>query len=159
VCAACGQGAEFADPQVNLFCSYDGGRTLQPSPSSAVNDTHIAYFELIGKVVGLALLHGETVPIRFSTPFLKRILGHTLTAEDLSLVDPEAYKRYVYCCYLLLVLRRRVPLRLALCYRARLPRGGPGCQRALQCCAGVLWRCSKPTRSVTVGAGLENSGY
>jgi hypothetical protein len=89
-------GAEFADPQVNLFCSYDGGRTLQPSPSSAVNDTHVAYFELIGKVVGLALLHGETVPIRFSTPFLKRILGHKLTAEDLSLFDPEAYKSIKY---------------------------------------------------------------
>jgi len=85
-------GAEFADPQVNLFCSYDGGRTLQPSPSSDINDTHISYFELIGKVVGLALLHGETVPMRFSAPFLKRILGHTLTPEDLSIVDPEGYK-------------------------------------------------------------------
>ena len=89
-------GTEFADPQVNLFCSYDGGRTLQPSPSSSLNDTHIAYFELIGKVVGLALLHGETVPLRFSTPFLKRILGHTLTPEDLTLVDPAAYKSIKY---------------------------------------------------------------
>lgn len=89
-------GAEFADPQVNLFCSYDGGRTLQPSPSSDVNETHISYFELIGKVVGLALLHGETVPMRFSTPFLKRILGHTLTPEDLSIVDPEGYKSIKY---------------------------------------------------------------
>ena len=29
-------------------------------------------------------------------PFLKRILGHTLTPEDLSLVDPEAYKSIKY---------------------------------------------------------------
>ena len=89
---------------MNLFCSYDGGRTLQPSPSSSLNDTHISYFELIGKVIGLALLHGETVPMRFSTPFLKRILGHTLTPEDLSLVDPEAYKRCASCPTLLPLL-------------------------------------------------------
>jgi hypothetical protein len=89
--------AELADPRVNLFCSYDGGRTLQPSPSSDVQGGHTAYFELAGKVVGLALLHGETVPLRLSSPFLKRILGHALGLEDLEAVDPEAYRglRYV----------------------------------------------------------------
>lgn len=87
---------EVSDPSFNLFCSYDGGRTLQPSPTSDVQTEDIKYFELIGKVAGLALLHGEVLPMRLSTPFLKRILGHVLTPEDLQTVDPEGYKSIQY---------------------------------------------------------------
>jgi hypothetical protein len=88
--------AELADPRVNLFCSYDGGRTMQPSPSSDVQGGHTAYFELAGKVAGLALLHGETLPLRLSSPFLKRVLGHALGLEDLEGVDPEAFRGLKY---------------------------------------------------------------
>jgi len=84
---------ELSDPAVNLFASYDGGRTLQPSPTSSVQEgAEGSYFQLAGKVVGLALLHGETLPMRFSGPFLKRILGHVLTPEDVQAVDPDSYK-------------------------------------------------------------------
>lgn len=53
---------EVSDPGFNLFCSYDGGRTLQPSPTSDVQPLDNKYFELIGKVPCPAL------PCRLAPP-------------------------------------------------------------------------------------------
>ena len=48
---------ELADPKFGLFKSYDGGRTLHPSPvSSDAQPDHLAHFELCGRLAGLALL-------------------------------------------------------------------------------------------------------
>ena len=48
---------ELADPKFGLFNSYDGGRTLHPSPvSSDAQPDHLAPFELCARLAGLALL-------------------------------------------------------------------------------------------------------
>ena len=54
---------EMIDLKVGLFVSYDGNRTFHVSTTSGeAQPDHLAQFELCGKVIGLALLHGETLP-------------------------------------------------------------------------------------------------
>ena len=60
--------AELCDLQRGLFISSDGGRTLQPNPESGVaaGDDHLSYFALLARIVGFAIFHGETIPVRSS---------------------------------------------------------------------------------------------
>jgi hypothetical protein len=68
--------AQFMDANVNLFRSRDGGRTFDPSPTAATTvDNHLAQLRCVGKVVGVALLHGECMcHTRFSEPLLRQLL-------------------------------------------------------------------------------------
>ena len=52
--------------------SYDGGRSLHlGSVYGELQPDHLAHLELCGKLLGLALLHCETLPsMRFTLPLL-----------------------------------------------------------------------------------------
>jgi hypothetical protein len=51
---------------------------LQPSDSSGVNPDHLSYFEMLGKLIGVRLWHGEVLPLRLTLPFLKQLLFQLL---------------------------------------------------------------------------------
>jgi ankyrin repeat protein len=92
---------EFINPMCNLLQTKatEGDQAqahrLQPSDSSDVNPDHLSYFEMLGKLIGLALLHGEILPLRLTIPFLKQLLQLELEPEDLRLVDPVLYEHKV----------------------------------------------------------------
>lgn len=88
--------AAFFDRGVGLFTSTSssnssggggGGGALffQPSKASSVaassslGASHLAYFKLVGRVVGKALLEGQQLDVRFTRALLKRILGKAIT--------------------------------------------------------------------------------
>jgi hypothetical protein len=67
---------------------------MQPSESSGrVNPDHLAYFEMLGKLIGVALMQaGGCLCIRFTIPFLKQLLGQPIDIpDDLERVDPALY--------------------------------------------------------------------
>lgn len=85
---------ELVNPNFGLFRSNDGGRSFHVScTSSHAQPDHLAHFELCGKLVGLALLHRETLPAaRFTPALLKLLLGSMpLELEDMAVVDPAFY--------------------------------------------------------------------
>jgi len=85
--------SELMDPNCGLFKSHDGGRSFHISgTAAAAQPDHLAQFELCGKLVGLALLHRETLPsLRFTDALRKLLLRQVLTIEDMASVDPEFY--------------------------------------------------------------------
>ena len=91
---------EIIDPDRALFCEKGQGDQacrLQPLPDSDINPDHLSYLEMMGKLIGMVLLHGECMhdQVRFTRPFLKQLLRQPLDVEDLRSVDPELYKNKV----------------------------------------------------------------
>lgn len=81
--------------ELGLFRSHDGGRTLHPSSTAAdVEPEFVSYFELLGKLIALALLHRETLPSARFTLALRKLLLNSgpLEVEDMAVVDPEFYR-------------------------------------------------------------------
>ncbi|DBB02561.1 TPA: E3 ubiquitin-protein ligase smurf2 [Trebouxia sp. C0006] len=76
--------ASMLDPQTGLFEAADGGHTWQPCPLAHMQDQHVVYFEMLGRAMGMALLHGEVLPGAHFTPnFLKLLLGQPAKLDDL----------------------------------------------------------------------------
>lgn len=88
--------AELADPLTGLLESHDAGATFAPAPHSSVQQDdeggsgasgsggHLPKFELVGCMLGLALLHGCTLPGLRLTPATWRL------ALGLPVPEPEA---------------------------------------------------------------------
>jgi len=88
----------LCDMEFGLFKSMDGGRSLHPSSTASDAEPEcIPYFELVGKLVALALMHQETLPAaRFTLALRKMLLSAgPLSVEDMASVDPEFYKHKV----------------------------------------------------------------
>lgn len=83
---------EFMYADLELFKSKDGGRSFHLSPNATEKD-HVEQLELCGKLIGLALLHGEPVPsMKLSKPLRRMLLGAPLRPlEDMASVDPAFY--------------------------------------------------------------------
>jgi len=93
---------EFMSPELDLFVSKDGGRSFHVSPGSSSDESdregdQLDHLQLCGKLIGLALLHGESVPaMKLSKPLRRLLLGAPLRPlEDMAAVDPEFYKSKV----------------------------------------------------------------
>ena len=52
----------------------------------------LAVLEMLGRIVGLSLLHSEIVPIKFTRPVLKVLLGRRVNWYDLAFHDPELFE-------------------------------------------------------------------
>ena len=82
----------IVDPMRGLFRSDDGGRTLQPNPESGcIHEDHLAHFALLGRLAGVALHHRELLNIKWTSAFIKVVLGWPLTVDDVASVDPEKW--------------------------------------------------------------------
>ena len=79
-----------------LFTSHDAGVTLHPNPvSGEVTKEHLEYFAALGRLSAVALYHGETLPLRLTSAFCKRLLGHPIAVDDLKSIDPTLHKNQV----------------------------------------------------------------
>eukprot|EP00929_Paragymnodinium_shiwhaense_P107399 TRINITY_DN73498_c0_g1_i1.p1 TRINITY_DN73498_c0_g1~~TRINITY_DN73498_c0_g1_i1.p1 ORF type:complete len:1036 (+),score=214.31 TRINITY_DN73498_c0_g1_i1:200-3307(+) len=90
--------SELTALELGLFASFDGGRSLHPNSTSGdAEPNHLVYFELLGKLIALALMHRETLPAcRFTLALRKLLLeAGQLEIEDMATVDPEFYKHKV----------------------------------------------------------------
>ena len=77
---------ELTNVDAGLFRSNDGGRSLHISSTAEhAQPDNMAQFELCGKLIGLALLHGETLPaMRYHHPKLRDRKGCSITAITVS---------------------------------------------------------------------------
>eukprot|EP00929_Paragymnodinium_shiwhaense_P072123 TRINITY_DN36609_c0_g1_i2.p1 TRINITY_DN36609_c0_g1~~TRINITY_DN36609_c0_g1_i2.p1 ORF type:complete len:849 (-),score=125.38 TRINITY_DN36609_c0_g1_i2:158-2704(-) len=91
--------AELMNPDCGLFKSTDGGRSFHISATAGNSQPdHLAQFELCGKLLGLALLHRETLPaMQLTTALRKQLLGDfTTSLDDLASIDPELFEKKVH---------------------------------------------------------------
>ena len=84
---------EIMDPARGLFVSVNKGRSLQPNPRSATSSgfNHLAYFTLLGRIVGFALLHRDRVNVPLTRAFVKAALGLPVEVDDIASIDHELY--------------------------------------------------------------------
>eukprot|EP00898_Chlorokybus_atmophyticus_P007592 jgi/Chlat1/7834/Chrsp66S07338 len=90
---------EIVDPQYALFRnSAIDNYTFQINPNSDVNPDHLEFFHFIGVVLAKAVRDGCLLDCHFTSLFYKRLLGRTLTYDDMSTVDVEFHRSL---CWLL----------------------------------------------------------
>ena len=70
---------------------------MQPNRRSElfVGEDHLSYFALLGRIVGLALFHGENIPAPWSNAFIKATFDFPIGVSDLESADPDLYNGYV----------------------------------------------------------------
>ncbi|KAL3627389.1 hypothetical protein CASFOL_028752 [Castilleja foliolosa] len=82
------------NPQNLLFvaCPNDRRRFFpNPGSASTVDPLNCDYFNFVGKVIALALMHKVQVGIVFDRVFFMQLAGHTITLEDIRDADPFLY--------------------------------------------------------------------
>lgn len=83
---------EFADENYNLFvCTNTDSPRLALSTRPCFNEDRDGYMEIVGRIMGLALVHEQHLPVRFAMPLIKQLLGIDLCMDDLLELDPELH--------------------------------------------------------------------
>jgi len=62
-----------------------------PKAESVMKDRVVSLFEVLGRLVGKALVDGRLLDIPFSLPFCSVLCGDTITNSDLYLIDPSLH--------------------------------------------------------------------
>lgn len=88
------------DPSLNLFKTTHDQR-LYPSPTSHMQDNHLALFEFVGRMLGKAVYEGIVVDVPFAMFFLSQLLGQTQQAlyscmDELPSLDQELYRSLTF---------------------------------------------------------------
>ncbi|XP_005112992.2 ubiquitin-protein ligase E3B [Aplysia californica] len=88
------------DPHLNLF-KVTSEQKLYPSSTSYLQESHLALFEFIGKMLAKAVYEGIVVDVPFAPFFLTQILGHLQSAtysslDELPSLDMELAKSLSY---------------------------------------------------------------
>ncbi|KAG7401298.1 hypothetical protein PHYBOEH_002102 [Phytophthora boehmeriae] len=81
------------DDELGLFMTchrHTQAVAINPHSEDCTAD-HLLYFRGIGRLLGRALLEGQTMQARLCLPILKHLLGTPITFSDLQYVDPEVY--------------------------------------------------------------------
>ena len=82
------------DPQYGMF-NVTSDELLYPNPTSAINDSHLAHFEFMGRILGKAVYSQILVKPQFAIPFLNKLLDRHNMIDDLYTLDPEMYRNLV----------------------------------------------------------------
>ena len=69
---------------------------LQVNPLSSVNPDHLSYFRFVGRVLGLAVKHGQYVEGGFTMPLYKMLLGKRVSLDDMGQVDPTYHSSLLW---------------------------------------------------------------
>ncbi|KAH7465822.1 hypothetical protein KRP22_014824 [Phytophthora ramorum] len=86
------------DDELGLFMSchrHTQAVAINPHSEDCTAD-HLLYFRGIGRLLGRALLEGQTMQARLCLPILKHFLGTPITFSDLQYVDPEVYTSMIW---------------------------------------------------------------
>ncbi|PIK34771.1 hypothetical protein BSL78_28404, partial [Apostichopus japonicus] len=88
------------NPSLNLF-KTTSEQKLYPSPTSYINENHLALFEFVGKMLGKAVYEGIVVEVPFASFFLNQLLDRNHSAfyspiDELPSLDLELYNNLTY---------------------------------------------------------------
>jgi E3 ubiquitin-protein ligase HUWE1 len=75
-----------------LFTVAADGATFQPNPLSMINNNHLEYFKLVGRVIGKAICDGQLMDAHFTRSFYKHVLGMPIDFTDIEATEPDYYK-------------------------------------------------------------------
>lgn len=82
---------EILDIRNGLFCDNDESGQFYPNVASGVNQDHLSYFYLLGRVVGRALITGQCIDLPLSGAMFRAMAGKPLGFTDLLTVDRALY--------------------------------------------------------------------
>eukprot|EP00054_Salpingoeca_dolichothecata_P029140 m.226761 g.226761 ORF g.226761 m.226761 type:complete len:1258 (-) comp26405_c0_seq3:76-3849(-) len=84
-------------PSYGMFTyARDDDYSLQISPTSAADADHLLYFQFVGRIFGMAILHNHFLDVTFTIAFYKMILGEPITLRDLQVVDPQMHRSLLW---------------------------------------------------------------
>lgn len=66
---------------------------MQINPNSEIlNEDHLRYFNLAGRLLGKALMDGQLTPTHLVQPLYKHFMGWPITLKDLEHIDDQVYR-------------------------------------------------------------------
>ena len=71
------------------------GRTCNPHSAVAVGEPHLAYFAMLGQLVGYSAYHCEPINARWSPAFLKAAFKFPVTAADFAAAWPIEHRTHI----------------------------------------------------------------
>ncbi|CAD2222144.1 C1 domain/Zinc finger, ZZ type/HECT-domain (ubiquitin-transferase), putative [Angomonas deanei] len=74
-----------------LFIHSSEASTFQPNPLSDVNAEHLEYFEFVGIILGMTIVHNVAIDLHFTRSVYRHMVGLQPIFLDLESVDPELY--------------------------------------------------------------------
>jgi E3 ubiquitin-protein ligase HUWE1 len=83
---------ELFNPGYALFLPTLSERSFQPNPGSGINPRHLAYFEFTGRIFAVAILNSVQLSAHLSSPFLKLLIGKSVSLEDLEDIDEAMFR-------------------------------------------------------------------
>jgi len=60
---------------------------------------HLSYFRFVGRIIGLAVMHGLHISGGFTLPLHRLLLGKKITLSDIETVDPDLHRSFVWILY------------------------------------------------------------
>eukprot|EP00039_Didymoeca_costata_P029545 m.25094 g.25094 ORF g.25094 m.25094 type:complete len:915 (+) comp7676_c0_seq1:317-3061(+) len=88
---------EMLNPYYGLFQPAGGDQyLLQINAASGVNPSHLAYFQFVGRVIGLAVKHAQYLEGGFIMPIYKLLLGKGVSLDDMAQVDPTYHSSLMW---------------------------------------------------------------
>uniref|UniRef100_A0A7E4UYV5 HECT-type E3 ubiquitin transferase n=1 Tax=Panagrellus redivivus TaxID=6233 RepID=A0A7E4UYV5_PANRE len=88
---------ELFNPYYGLFeCACNDNYTVQVSAMSKFVDNHLQWFELCGRILGLALIHRCMIDTFFTRAFYKMLQGLPYKLEDLQSMDLQYYNSLLW---------------------------------------------------------------
>ncbi|CAG9467630.1 unnamed protein product [Pedinophyceae sp. YPF-701] len=91
----------LSDSSFNMLVSRNGGQSYGPSPTAAMmgaegagseSEDARAYFETVGRVIGLGLYHNVPLDVSLSHSVLRFLQGGEPCAQDLAADDPDSHR-------------------------------------------------------------------
>ena len=111
-----------------------GNTAFQISPHSGIaNERHLEYFRFAGRIIGKALLDGQTMHANVVRPLFKHMIGAPLTFSDIEHIDAELYNNMKQVCARYASGRKSLAGAHSPCQR---PLCVPLCDALRRC-----WRC------------------
>jgi hypothetical protein len=111
-----------------------GNTAFQISPHSGIaNERHLEYFYFAGRMIGKALLDGQTMHANVVRPLFKHMIGAPLTFSDIEHIDAELYNNMKQVCARYASGRKSLAGAHSPCQR---PLCVPLCDALRRC-----WRC------------------
>jgi len=75
---------------------------------SSINPEHLNYFKFIGRIIGLAILQEQYLPVNFTFLFYKKLLNKPLEFSDIKYIDPEIYKNIKWLQYEMILIYNNI---------------------------------------------------
>ncbi|KAL0084134.1 hypothetical protein F4703DRAFT_1859369 [Phycomyces blakesleeanus] len=89
--------AEVFKPSCELFAATPKTNLFYPAASShIIGASHVAYFELIGKIIGKAVYEGILIDAQFASFLLSKLLGRNVFLEELRELDEDIWRNLTF---------------------------------------------------------------